>query len=79
MAEEVKTEIVSEGMILDILKKIEKSEEVKIVQFSTGSSSERGENWSSTMIRFEKIGLFYFSWDQFNSSPSLYNGIFVSL
>jgi len=37
MAEEVKSEIVNEGMILEILKKIEKSDDVKIVQFSTGS------------------------------------------
>jgi len=51
---EVKPQIVSQEMILDILKKIEKSDDViKIVKFSTGPSSERGENWSSLLIRLK--------------------------
>ena len=51
---EAKLQIVSEEMILDILKKMEKSDDViRIVEFSTGPSSERGENWSSSLIRFQ--------------------------
>ena len=34
-----------------ILKKVEGSEDVKIVKFFSGPSSERGENWASNMIR----------------------------
>jgi hypothetical protein len=50
MAEERK-EIISAERLESILKKVEQCEDVKIVKFSSGPSSERGENWTSHMIR----------------------------
>ena len=53
MAEEkTKTdEVITLEVLERILKKVEKSEDVKIVKFFSGPSSERGENWTSNMIR----------------------------
>jgi hypothetical protein len=50
MAEEKKDRVTLE-ILEKILKKVEKNEDVKIVDFFSGPSSERGENWTSNMIR----------------------------
>ena len=44
-------EHVTQEMVLNILKKNENTENVKILEFSTGPAAERGENWSSTLLR----------------------------
>ncbi len=49
--EKEKKEIISAERLESILKKVEQNENVTIVKFSFGPSSERGENWTSNMIR----------------------------
>ena len=51
MSEEKTNEVISLETLERILKKVEKSEDVKIVKYFSGPSSERGENWTSNMIR----------------------------
>jgi hypothetical protein len=46
-----KKEIITLERLERIVKKVEESEDVKIVKFCSGPSSERGENWTSNMIR----------------------------
>ncbi len=60
---EPKRRILDEEMVLNILKKIEDIDAViEILEFSTGPATERGENWSSSLLRcqfhqhFIKIG-----------------------
>ena len=50
-------EHVTQELVLNILKKNEKSENVKILEFSTGPATERGENWNSTLVRSDMITL----------------------
>jgi hypothetical protein len=42
---------VTEQMVLDILKKIEKTDDVRMVDFRASPGSGKGENWSSLLIR----------------------------
>ena len=44
-------QLVTLELIAEILKKVEKTEEIEILEFATRSAVEKGENWSSTLIR----------------------------
>ena len=44
-------QLVTLEMMVDILKEVEKTEKVEIIEFATRPASEKGENWSSTLIR----------------------------
>jgi hypothetical protein len=49
---EPKRRILDEEMILNIVKKIEDIDAViEILEYSIGPASERGENWSSSLLR----------------------------
>ena len=47
---EQKPELVTSSKIVEILKKIEKTENVEMVDFESGTTAV-GEGWSSTLIR----------------------------
>jgi hypothetical protein len=44
-------QLVTSELIAEILKKVEKTEKIEILEFATRSAVEKGENWSSTLIR----------------------------
>jgi hypothetical protein len=44
-------QLVTSELIVEILKKVEKTEKIEILEFATRSAVEKGENWSSTLIR----------------------------
>jgi hypothetical protein len=43
--------LVTREMVIDILKKFEGTKNIQLIQFETGPGTEKGENWSSILIR----------------------------